>query len=187
MPAAPVWSVLFFFMIFLLGLDSQFVGMEGFMTAVVDRMPHVFMKGHNRHYLLLVKCAVCYLCGLFLIADNGLYVFQIFDFYSASGVVLLLFSFVESICIGWIYGTDRFNADIKQMIGYKAGKWMEICWTFVTPLLTLGCFLFYVAELSPLKMGDYEFPTWATVLGWCMTLSSLLVVPVYIIYSAWKS
>lgn len=37
LPWAPLWSVLFFFMILLIGLGSQFVQVEGFITAVVGK------------------------------------------------------------------------------------------------------------------------------------------------------
>ena len=36
--------------------------------------------------------------------QGGMYVFQIFDYYSCSGFVLLWVLFFESIAIGWIFG-----------------------------------------------------------------------------------
>ena len=36
MPCAPVWAFAFFFMLVLVGIDSQFVGVEGFIVAITD-------------------------------------------------------------------------------------------------------------------------------------------------------
>ena len=40
----------------------------------------------------------------FFIFQGGMYVFQLFDNYSASGSALLWIALFQSIAIGWIYG-----------------------------------------------------------------------------------
>ena len=44
MPLAPLWSILFFFMLFTLGLDSQFAMVETVTTAVLDQYPKLREK-----------------------------------------------------------------------------------------------------------------------------------------------
>lgn len=36
--------------------------------------------------------------------QGGLYVFQLFDYYACTGMTLLLFAILQSVCIGWVYG-----------------------------------------------------------------------------------
>ena len=43
---------------------------------------------------------------LFFIFQGGMYVFQLFDNYSASGSALLWIALFQSIAIGWIYGKN---------------------------------------------------------------------------------
>lgn len=43
----------------------------------------------------------------------------------------------ESIAVSWIYGTDRFCADIKDMIGFPPGLYWRVCWKFVAPIFIM--------------------------------------------------
>ncbi|KAL3312663.1 Sodium- and chloride-dependent GABA transporter 1 [Cichlidogyrus casuarinus] len=62
MPYSAIWSVLFFFMLFLVGIDSQFCTLEGMITAIIDEWPHLFR--HRRQWLILALFAVSFFIGL---------------------------------------------------------------------------------------------------------------------------
>ncbi|KAK3921037.1 Sodium- and chloride-dependent GABA transporter 2 [Frankliniella fusca] len=183
MPMAPLWSVLFFFMIILMGLDSQFVGVEGFITALVDLFPGVLRRGHRREMFIAVVSGVSFLIGLFMVTKGGMYLFQVFDYFAASGMVLLWFCFFESIAIAYGYGAERFYDDIKDMIGYRLSPWLKVCWLVFTPIVTMGILVFSVISAAPLTYNrSYHYPTWALVLGWTMALMSMVAIPIYFFF-----
>ena len=62
-----------------------------------------------------------------------MYVFQLMDYYSASGLVLLWFCFFESVVIAWVYGADRFYDDIEMMLNKKPHWFLKFCWKYITP------------------------------------------------------
>jgi len=180
MPWAPLWSILFFFMIILIGLDSQFVGVEGFVTAVVDVIPHILRVGKRREIFIAVVSFVSFLIGLFMVTNGGMYVFQIFDYYSASGMTLLWVCFCESIAIAWCYGVGKFATDIKTMVGFLPNIWLSIAWSYLTPILTMAILLYSIIKYEPLTYNKkYEYPVWAQVFGWGLALSSMLMIPIY--------
>ncbi|KAG8234259.1 hypothetical protein J437_LFUL016019 [Ladona fulva] len=177
---APVWSVLFFFMIILMGLDSQFVGVEGFITALVDLFPSTLRRGSNREIFIAIVSCGSFFVGLLMVTNGGMYVFQLFDYYAASGMVLLWFCFFESVAIGYVYGASCFYEDITAMIGYRLYPWLKYCWIFFTPLVTMGILIFSIASYTPLTYNrTYVYPIWAQAIGWTMALVPMLIIPGY--------
>lgn len=67
MPWSSFWAVMFFTMLLLLGLGSQFCCVEGFITAVVDLFPRYLRKGKRREKFIFATCFVSFLVGLSMV------------------------------------------------------------------------------------------------------------------------
>uniref|UniRef100_A0A8C6L723 Transporter n=1 Tax=Nothobranchius furzeri TaxID=105023 RepID=A0A8C6L723_NOTFU len=194
MPLAPLWAALFFFMLFILGLDSQFVGVEGLITGIMDMLPPKSALGSlRREVVAAICCFICFLIDMTMVTEGGMYVFQLFDYYSASGITLLWQAFWECVVIAWVYGADRFMDDVARMIGYQPLPYMKWCWSYITHtfmhktnetcVCIKGVFLFHVVNYKPLTYNTvYTYPIWGEALGWALALSSMLCIPVTVLY-----
>ncbi|XP_066490542.1 sodium- and chloride-dependent betaine transporter-like [Tiliqua scincoides] len=183
MPLPQLWSCLFFLMLIFLGLDSQFVCVESLVTATVDLFPEMFRKKGRRELLILAIAVICYLFGLLLVTEGGMYIFQLFDYYAASGTCLLFLAIFEVICVGWIYGADRFYDNIEDMIGYRPWPLVKLCWLLLTPGVCLATFLFSLIRYTPLRYNNvYDYPQWGIAVGWLMALSSMICIPLYVVF-----
>ncbi|KAG1688561.1 Sodium- and chloride-dependent glycine transporter 2 [Nymphon striatum] len=176
LPIPQLWSVLFFFMLFTLGLDSEFALLETVLTAIYDEVP----KSRNYKVLITgVLCAVCYLIGLPCVTQGGPYVLHLMDTYGG-GFAVLFISISELIVLQWIYGVNRFSDNLTFMLGSRPNFYWRACWVFVAPVLLSVIFVYSVVKHQPIKYGDfYSFPDWADGIGWILALVSMVQIPTW--------
>ncbi|CAB1354012.1 unnamed protein product [Coregonus sp. 'balchen'] len=183
MPVPQLWAIFFFIMIILLGLDSEFVGLEALITAISDMYPSFFLVGHRRKILLIIISVGSFFIGLVMVTEGGLYIFQLFDYYACSGMTLLLFAILQSVCISWVYGADRLYDNIEDMIGYRPLPLIKYCLKYVTPVICTATLVFSLIKFTPLKFNNtFQYPWWGYAIGWWFTLSSTLMVPLWMVY-----
>ncbi|XP_015228245.1 PREDICTED: sodium- and chloride-dependent GABA transporter 2-like [Cyprinodon variegatus] len=183
MPLPQLWSICFFVMLILLGLDTQFVAMEVVMTSIIDMFPRIMRQARRRESFLLLFCLICFFSQLVMITEGGMFVFQLFDYYACNGACILFLCVFEALSMGWIFGADKLYGIIKDMTGVDANPFFKICWLYLTPLVSLGSFICSLVEYQPLTFNRwYVYPSWAYVLGWVLALSSILLVPGWAFY-----
>ncbi|XP_024917124.1 solute carrier family 6 member 19b isoform X2 [Cynoglossus semilaevis] len=163
MPLSPIWSVLFFIMLFCLGLSSMFGNIEGVLMPLQDLK--VFPKSWPKEATNGITCLACCLIGLVFVQGSGNHWLSLFDTYGGS-IPLLVVAFCEMFSVVYIYGIDRFNSDIKFMIGHKPNIFWQATWRVISPLIMLFILIFYlvteVSEKLLYKVWDPEsenFPT----------------------------
>ncbi|XP_076343249.1 sodium- and chloride-dependent GABA transporter 2-like [Tachypleus tridentatus] len=69
-----------------------------------------------------------------------MYIFQLMDYYSASGMTLLFTVFFQTIAITWVYGVKRLSSNIEEMTGYRPNWYFLATWVFVSPAVCLVTF-----------------------------------------------
>ncbi|KAG8234332.1 hypothetical protein J437_LFUL016790 [Ladona fulva] len=181
LPGSVAWSAIFFIMLVILGIDSEFCIVESFITGMVDNWPEV-LRPHRNKFTFGI-CAMMFVLGIPMVSHGGAYIFQLMDFYSASGTSLLWVCFFQTIAISWIFGAQKFCDCVHQMMGIRPNKFWYICWVGFAPAVMAFIFGFYCFTYQPIKYGNtYEYPDWAEVLGFGMSLASMVWIPVYAIY-----
>uniref|UniRef100_A0ACB8EVS6 Uncharacterized protein n=1 Tax=Sphaerodactylus townsendi TaxID=933632 RepID=A0ACB8EVS6_9SAUR len=200
LPVAPLWSVVFFFMLLNLGLSSMLGDMQGIITPLLDN----FQSLHQRQTLFTVFCCVVgFLFGLLFVQRSGSYFVAMFDGYSAT-LPLLIVVAGEAFAVAWIYGADKFLDDIEAMLGWRPWRIYSYMWRFVS-LASMVCLLLASLVRLCLSRPTYqawnkqeadkqqlEYPPWA--LGLLISLIVVAALPIPIMFvrqllierSAWQ-
>ncbi|XP_041970740.1 sodium- and chloride-dependent glycine transporter 1-like [Aricia agestis] len=176
MPIARFWSIMFFTMLFILGLGSQFAGIEAINTAIVDQWPQF----RNRYWMVTgFTCTTCFVLGLPMCFSGGVYLFTLLDWNTASWAILLI-GIAEATAVSWSYGINRAIKDLESM-DMKFNKvlrfYWKAVWTVTVPVASLGILIFVLADWTAPAYEDYVFPLFADILGWLVGFSTLICFP----------
>ncbi|XP_061907295.1 sodium- and chloride-dependent GABA transporter 1 [Entelurus aequoreus] len=178
MPAFQLWAPLFFFMLLCLGLDSQFATLEVALTFIKDEFGPQMLRFFKREEVLaLVVCIISFLLGIPHVTKGGIYVFQLMDHYTAV-VSLMFLAFFEVIAVCWFFGVHRISHMIERMLGKSVNIYFRICWFLLCPLLVLCILMSSIIHYTPVQYGQYKYPLWAEWVGWCVSLVSLIWIPI---------
>uniref|UniRef100_A0A8C5G8Y0 Transporter n=1 Tax=Gouania willdenowi TaxID=441366 RepID=A0A8C5G8Y0_GOUWI len=176
MPLPQLWAACFFCMLLMLGLDTVFTGLETITSSVVDMFPAQMRRPWRREIFLLLLCLSCFIIQISLTTEGGVYQFQLIDHYGPNGACTLFVGFLQCVAVGWAFGKIRMCDAVEDMIGQRPCLFISLCWRYFTPLLCLICFICSFLVYQPLTSSrGYTYPSWAYLLGWAMTLSSVVV------------
>lgn len=186
LPVGPIWAVLFFLMLFTLGIDSLFSQIENAMTGIGDCFPQF---SRFKPLISVIVCSIMFLSTLPLVCPGGLYPFE-----SIAGIATVQSYFIlgllELVVYMYIYGVNNVFLDIKMMLKRRPLEpYLFITWVIIAPIV-----IFLILILSYL---NFEFPTVngipipssIAVLGWTLlaiTMLPILIGMIHEVYTAVK-
>ncbi|ESO90311.1 hypothetical protein LOTGIDRAFT_123645 [Lottia gigantea] len=190
LPGSTIWALIFFLMLITLGLDSAFGGLESPLTGLKDECKKLRKFHFSREFLTLCVVGSAFIFSLPCLTEGGVYIFNILDTFAA-GTSILFTVFSQVIAISWFYGIEEFCNDVEKMTGIRPGLYWRICWKFISPTLLLILVITSIINYVPLSyttsLQTYIYPGYSNILGWCIALSVILLIPGFAVYKLIKT
>ncbi|XP_042855532.1 sodium- and chloride-dependent glycine transporter 1-like [Penaeus japonicus] len=178
MPLAPLWSIVFFLMLFSVGVDSCFTYLETIVLCILDEFPKL---SGRRGWVTLFVCLVSFMITILFLTDGGMYWITLVDWYCASFTVIIV-CFCQICIFSYIYGAGRIIQDFQLMTGLRIGYACWITWLVVTPVVLLCILANTILNNSGAGYRGHLFPTWVQSIGWVIASTSALMIPAYLLY-----
>lgn len=173
MPLPQLWAILFFLMMLILGLGSQFGGIQMITTSIIDHWPH--LRKHEWR-VTAGACIGCFIAALPMTCNGGVYLFTLMDWHTASWAILLI-GFAEIVVLSWVYGLQQTFENIHEM-GMKFNIFVRLywksVWLVITPIGSVAVFIFILTGIEATELRGYVFPFWADAIGWSFGLATLV-------------
>ncbi|XP_063861923.1 sodium-dependent nutrient amino acid transporter 1-like isoform X2 [Scylla paramamosain] len=165
------FSVMFFLMMFTLGVGSAVAYNTAIITIISDRFP-----GLPVWRITLGVCVVGFLVGLIYTTPQGQYVLVLVDYYSG-GVSILFLMMLETMAVMWVYGLQRFIRDIHFMLDRSTGLFWRLCWGVFNPIFLAVVFVYSQIQHQGLTYGTYVFDGIATGVASILAVTAGGLVP----------
>ncbi|GMT04191.1 hypothetical protein PENTCL1PPCAC_26365, partial [Pristionchus entomophagus] len=185
-----LWSILFFLMLFFLGLSTMFGYLEGFLCCILDQFP--LLRPKRTLVMICISSVGCCISSIFCFSA-GIHWFQVLnDFIGAFALCVVIIG--EIILINFAYGPCRYFRDVQAMFGRPRNWFTKIVgpsgWyvraaQFITaPILALVV-LYASFDRSRLSFGKgtrlYVYPDWVEAIGWVIGSFPVLFIPLFAI------
>ncbi|GMR32614.1 hypothetical protein PMAYCL1PPCAC_02809, partial [Pristionchus mayeri] len=190
MALSGLWLMLFFMMLFFLGLSTMFGYLEGFVCCILDQFPSLRPK---RILVMVCVSTVCCCCSTIFCFSSGIHWFLLLnDFIGAFALCVVIIG--EIVLINFCYGPFRFFRDVEAMFGkprnlfskiFGPSGWYIRLTQFVSaPILALVV-LYASFDREPLSFGkgerEFFYPDWISHIGWVIGVFPVLFIPLFAI------
>lgn len=183
LPLSQLWCVLFFLMVFTLGVDTEFAVIETILTSIKDEIP--FSEKYEKHTtsIVLCVCAVFFLLGLPFCTSGGFFVLDFYDSYCID-MGLQYCSLAALVAIMYCYGFREYCDNVHFMLGFHPPWWYwQVCWVVFDPIILLILLVMSVINMPNEDFTGRPYPDWFSPIKWFFALLPILATPTWIIIS----
>ncbi|KAL1497741.1 hypothetical protein ABEB36_008647 [Hypothenemus hampei] len=157
-----LFAILFFVMLFVLGVGSL-VAMQGCaFTVVLDAFPHL-----KTWHVSLATAIAGFITGLVFVTPGGQWIFTMIDFYGGTFIFYFM-NIMEVLSILWWYGLENVCLDIEFMTRRKPGIYWRLCWYIFIPGVMIFVLSYFLITFEPLQYENKDYPTHIMAWGWAL-------------------
>ncbi|XP_046404052.1 sodium-dependent nutrient amino acid transporter 1-like [Ischnura elegans] len=168
-----LFSVLFFLMLFVLGIGSAVSVTGALVTIYKDFHPNAKIWK-----VTLIISIIGFASGIAYVTQGGQFILALVDYYGASFIVYVL-STLEVIAISWVYGLENLCQDIYFAIGEKVGAYWRLCWGILIPCILCVILTYSFMNFIPLTYAGIPYPFPAHAFGIALSTLGLIPVPIW--------
>jgi solute carrier family 6 (neurotransmitter transporter, glycine) member 5/9 len=175
-----LFAVLFFLMLYVLGIGSLIASVSGIMTTIQDNFKCV--KNWQA-----AMCVAIYgvISGSIYYTQSGQEILELVDSYGVTFVTFNL-AICEIVTFCYIYGVERIMSDIKFMLGFTPGVYWRTCWKYLTPTFLIALLVYdYISKMISESKSEYPFE--AQIVGYLLAGLALIHLPLVMIIECFKS
>ncbi|XP_069110417.1 sodium- and chloride-dependent glycine transporter 2-like [Argopecten irradians] len=163
LPLPQLWSVLFFVMVFYVGLDTEFAMVETITSGLKDMYPNSL--GKKTYHILLAVFIVYFLTSIILATQVKYTIY--------TGAEILVYNPPEMMDrISWCIITPVIMVELRCRDDDR------ISWCIITPvIMVIQIIVAFMKYEEPTYKG-YVYPSYTSVLGTLICLASIIPLPV---------
>lgn len=176
-----VFAVLFFFMLFILGIGSVVALQNVVVTVLCDQF-----RSLKYAHVAAVTSILGFFAGLTYLTPGGQWMTQLVDNFGGTLPMFVLAIF-EIIAIFYFYGLENVCIDLQFMTGRTVTFYWRICWLVLAPLVMSIVYIYSSIMMKPLTYSGLNFPTEYLLIGWSIFGFAMLQLPFWFIWHCMQS
>lgn len=172
LPGAAWWSLIFFFTLVTLGIDSAFSITESVLAGLVDK------TGWKRSIVLPAMTVVGLAFGLVFVTQSGLnWLYTIDGFINGTWGIAFL-GLLECVALSWFYRIETLRSHANERSDWKLGVWWNYAIRLVIPIVLGTLFIWSLIDDVTKEGGFLKTPDGEWIVFNCVGLCVMAMVPI---------
>lgn len=173
LPGAAWWSLVFFFTLVTLGIDSAFSITESVLAGLVDK------TGWKRSLVLPGMSLIGLAFGIVFVTQSGLNWLGTIDGFINGTWGIAFLGLLECVALSWFYRVETLRNHANERSDWKLGSWWNFAIRVLIPIILGTLFIWSLLDdFDPQKGGFLRTQAGSWILPNCVGISVMIIVPI---------